>query len=122
MTAFGARARPVGRHGIFLMLLILLLVGAATAPEFRTAENIANVLKQSAALGVLAIGQNFVIVGGMIDLSVGQLAGLVRRAQRRPHARPPGADSARASCSRWPLAPGWARSTAGSTTVCASIR
>jgi ribose/xylose/arabinose/galactoside ABC-type transport system permease subunit len=77
MTAFGARARPVGRHGIFLMLLILLLVGAATAPEFRTAGNIANVLKQSAALGVLAIGQNFVIVGGMIDLSVGQLAGLV---------------------------------------------
>ena len=77
MTAFGARARPFGRHGIFLMLLILLLVGAATAPEFRTAANIANVLKQSAALGVLAIGQNFVIVGGMIDLSVGQLAGLV---------------------------------------------
>jgi ribose/xylose/arabinose/galactoside ABC-type transport system permease subunit len=77
MTALAARARPFGRHGIFLMLLILLLVGAATAPEFRTAENIANVLKQSAALGVLAIGQNFVIVGGMIDLSVGQLAGLV---------------------------------------------
>jgi ribose/xylose/arabinose/galactoside ABC-type transport system permease subunit len=77
MTALAARARPFGRHGIFLLLLILLLVGAATAPEFRTAENIANVLKQSAALGVLAIGQNFVIVGGMIDLSVGQLAGLV---------------------------------------------
>ena len=77
MTALAARARPFGRHGIFLMLLILLLVGAATAPEFRTAENVANVLKQSAALGVLAIGQNFVIVGGMIDLSVGQLAGLV---------------------------------------------
>jgi ribose/xylose/arabinose/galactoside ABC-type transport system permease subunit len=77
MSAFGARARPLGRHGIFLMLLILLLVGAVTAPEFRTAENLANVLKQSAALGVLAIGQNFVIVGGMIDLSVGQLAGLV---------------------------------------------
>jgi ribose/xylose/arabinose/galactoside ABC-type transport system permease subunit len=77
MTALAARARPFGRHGIFLLLLLLLLVGAATAPEFRTAENIANVLKQSAALGVLAIGQNFVIVGGMIDLSVGQLAGLV---------------------------------------------
>jgi ribose/xylose/arabinose/galactoside ABC-type transport system permease subunit len=77
MSALAARARPSGRHGIFLLLLILLLVGAATAPEFRTAENIANVLKQSAALGVLALGQNFVIVGGMIDLSVGQLAGLV---------------------------------------------
>jgi ribose/xylose/arabinose/galactoside ABC-type transport system permease subunit len=77
MNAIAARTRPFGRHGIFLLLLVLLLVGAATAPEFRTAENIANVLKQSAALGVLAIGQNFVIVGGMLDLSVGQLAGLV---------------------------------------------
>jgi ribose/xylose/arabinose/galactoside ABC-type transport system permease subunit len=53
------------------------VVGAASSPEFRTPENVANVLKQSAALGVLAIGQSFVIVGGMIDLSVGQLAGLI---------------------------------------------
>jgi ribose/xylose/arabinose/galactoside ABC-type transport system permease subunit len=77
MTALVARARPLGRHGIFILLLILAMVGAAAAPEFRTPENVANVLKQSAALGVLAVGQSFVIVGGMIDLSVGQLAGLI---------------------------------------------
>jgi len=68
MTALVARARPLGRHGIFILLLILAMVGAAAAPEFRTPENVANVLKQSAALGVLAVGQSFVIVGGMIDL------------------------------------------------------
>jgi ribose/xylose/arabinose/galactoside ABC-type transport system permease subunit len=77
MTAFGARARPLGRHGIFILLLVLLVLGMAAAPEFRTTANLANVLKQSAALGILALGQSFVIVGGMIDLSVGQLAGLV---------------------------------------------
>jgi len=77
MTALVARARPLGRHGIFILLLILAMVGAAAAPEFRTPENVANVLKQSAALGVLAVGQSFVIAGGMIDLSVGQLAGLI---------------------------------------------
>jgi ribose transport system permease protein len=77
MTALVARARPLGHHGIFALLLILAVVGAASSPEFRTPENVANVLKQSAALGVLAIGQSFVIVGGMIDLSVGQLAGLI---------------------------------------------
>ena len=77
MTALVARARPLSRHGIFILLLILAMVGAAAAPEFRTPENVANVLKQSAALGVLAVGQSFVIVGGMIDLSVGQLAGLI---------------------------------------------
>jgi ribose transport system permease protein len=77
MTALGARARPLGRHGIFALLLLLLAVGAASSPEFRTPANVANVLNQSAALGILAVGQSFVIVGGMIDLSVGQLAGLV---------------------------------------------
>ena len=77
MTAFGTRARPLGRHGIFILLLALVVLGAAFAPEFLTSANLANVLKQSAALGILAVGQNFVIVGGMIDLSVGQLAGLV---------------------------------------------
>jgi ribose transport system permease protein len=77
MTALGIRARPLGRHGIFILLLVLLALGAAAAPEFRTSANLANVLRQSAALGILAVGQSFVIVGGMIDLSVGQLAGLV---------------------------------------------
>ena len=33
-------------------------------------------LTQAAALGLVAIGQTFVIVGGLIDLSVGQLLGL----------------------------------------------
>jgi ribose/xylose/arabinose/galactoside ABC-type transport system permease subunit len=77
MTALGMRARPLGRHGIFILLLALVALGAAFAPEFWTPANLANVLKQSAALGILAVGQNFVIVGGMIDLSVGQLTGLV---------------------------------------------
>ena len=77
MMALGARARPLRHYGIFALLLLLLAVGAASSPEFRTPENLANVLKQSAALGVLAVGQSFVIAGGMIDLSVGQLAGLV---------------------------------------------
>jgi ribose/xylose/arabinose/galactoside ABC-type transport system permease subunit len=77
MTALAARARPLGQYGIFLLLVVLVIIGAGAAPEFRTPENVANVLKQSAALGVLAIGQSFVIVGGMIDLSAGQLAGLV---------------------------------------------
>ena len=46
-------------------------------PGFATADNLANVLTQSAALGLVAIGQTFVIIGGLIDLSVGQLLGLV---------------------------------------------
>jgi ribose/xylose/arabinose/galactoside ABC-type transport system permease subunit len=36
-----------------------------------------NILEQSAALAILAMGQAVVVAGGMIDLSVGQLVGLV---------------------------------------------
>jgi len=76
LSALAGRARPAGRFGILALLLALLAVGASVE-EFRSAANLANVLKQSAALGILALGQSFVIAGGMIDLSVGQLAGLV---------------------------------------------
>jgi ribose/xylose/arabinose/galactoside ABC-type transport system permease subunit len=46
-------------------------------PQFRTGANVANILQQSATLAILALGQAFVIAGGMIDLSVGQLVGLI---------------------------------------------
>jgi ribose/xylose/arabinose/galactoside ABC-type transport system permease subunit len=57
-------------------LLVLAGFGSATIPQFRTFANIMNVLEQSATLAFLAIGQAFVIAGGLIDLSVGQLVGL----------------------------------------------
>jgi ribose/xylose/arabinose/galactoside ABC-type transport system permease subunit len=58
-------------------LLAVLLAGLLTVPAFRAPGNLLNVLEQSAALAILALGQSFVIAGGMIDLSVGQLVGLV---------------------------------------------
>jgi ribose/xylose/arabinose/galactoside ABC-type transport system permease subunit len=66
----------IARTGIYWLLFVLLAAALAAIPEFRTAENLANVLIQSAPLGVLAVGQTLVIVAGLIDLSVGQLAGL----------------------------------------------
>lgn len=62
---------------IWLALLALVLVGLAFVPQFRTGSNIANVFQQSATLAILSLGQAFVIAGGMIDLSVGQLVGLI---------------------------------------------
>lgn len=41
--------------------------------SFLTSTNIQNVIEQSAALGILAIGQSFLLVGGQLDLSVGSL-------------------------------------------------
>nr|WP_295467027.1 ABC transporter permease [Mesorhizobium sp.] len=62
---------------IYWALIALILIGVATGPQFRTLSNLANILDQSAVLAVLALGQAFVIAGGMIDLSVGQLVGLI---------------------------------------------
>ena len=67
----------LGRQAIYGLLLALVAYAAAAIPAFRTADNVANVLTQAAALGFVAIGQTFVIVAGLIDLSVGQLLGLV---------------------------------------------
>jgi ribose/xylose/arabinose/galactoside ABC-type transport system permease subunit len=72
-----AAASLLGRRAIFGLVLAVLVFAAATIPAFRTAENLANVATQAAALGLVALGQTFVIVGGWIDLSVGQLLGLI---------------------------------------------
>jgi ribose/xylose/arabinose/galactoside ABC-type transport system permease subunit len=58
-------------------LIALVLIGLVAVPSFRHPDNLVNVLDQSAALAILALGQSFVIAGGLIDLSVGQLVGLV---------------------------------------------
>jgi ribose/xylose/arabinose/galactoside ABC-type transport system permease subunit len=63
--------------GIWLLLLVASLAAAIAIPAFRDPANLANILRQSSVLGIIAIGQTFVIAAGMIDLSVGMIAGLV---------------------------------------------
>lgn len=65
------------RRGIWIALAAATLLLAAAIPAFRDPANLANIIRQSAVLGVLAIGQTFVIVAGLIDLSVGMATGLV---------------------------------------------
>lgn len=65
------------RDGIFVLLGAGLVLAALTIPAFRDPANLANVVRQAGVLGILAIGQTFVITAGMIDLSIGMIAGLV---------------------------------------------
>jgi len=65
----------------------LFVVLALSSSAFLTQTNIANILDQQAALGIIACGMTLVIVGGGFDLSVGAifaisgvLAGLVANA------------------------------------------
>lgn len=55
-------------------LALLCMVLSVIAPNFLTAGNLRNVLWQVTAIGIIAIGQTFVILTGGIDLSVGGIA------------------------------------------------
>lgn len=71
-------AEPVRRNlGLTAVLAALVVIGVISAPDrFLTSGNILNVLTQASAIGVIAIGMTFVIIGGGIDLSVGALTAL----------------------------------------------
>lgn len=67
-----------GRNlGLVLALLLIIAVGAATAPDtFFAVSNMLTVLRQASIVGVVSIGMTLVIIAGGIDLSVGSVLGL----------------------------------------------
>ncbi|AYY15432.1 ABC transporter permease [Actinobacteria bacterium YIM 96077] len=67
-----------GRNlGLVLALLIVVVIGVATAPDrFPTVDNTLTILRFASALGVVSIGMTFVIAAGHIDLSVGAIMAL----------------------------------------------
>jgi ribose transport system permease protein len=71
------RRLDLSTTGIWVLLAAAVAMAAIGLPRFREPENLANIVRQSSALGMLAIGQTFVIMAGLIDLSVGMAAGLV---------------------------------------------
>jgi ribose transport system permease protein len=68
----------VGRNlGLVVALLILCLVGVATAgQQFASVDNALTILRLAAVIGVVSVGMTFVITGGGIDLSVGAIVAL----------------------------------------------
>lgn len=68
-------------HPLFLALMVivaLLVVGELVSPGFARGDQIMRLLVVSAILGIVAAGQNLVIIGGRegIDLSVGAMISL----------------------------------------------
>ncbi|RYE10073.1 MAG: ABC transporter permease [Hyphomicrobiales bacterium] len=76
-VARAPRRLALDRDGIFVLLAATVVTAALAIPAFRDPANLANVIRQAGVLGILAIGQTFVITAGMIDLSIGMIAGLV---------------------------------------------
>ena len=69
----------IAQSGLAAWIIVALLVVGLTIADpagFWTARNIANVLTACVVLGLVAVGQNLVVLTGGIDLSVGSLASL----------------------------------------------
>lgn len=71
-TQFNIQAlrNVLGQYGIHVALILLIVVSALISPVFLSSQNIANMLLQVAPLGIVIIGQAFVIIVRGLDLSV----------------------------------------------------
>ena len=59
-----------------LIIIALFLLASFLTPNFTSAYNLTNLLKQGAIVGVLAVAQTLIIITGGIDISGGAIAGL----------------------------------------------
>jgi len=60
-----------GEYSIIIITVVIFIVAGLIAPRFLTAANVLLVLRQTAIIGVIALGMTFVIITGGIDLSAG---------------------------------------------------
>lgn len=63
-------------QGLLLMALLIGIYFTASSPYFLSLSNALNIGATSAALGVMAIAQTYLIISGGIDISVGSVVGL----------------------------------------------
>jgi rhamnose transport system permease protein len=68
----------LARHEVILLLVLVaeILLFNTLGRRFLTADNVANIVRQSVEIGLLALVMTPVILTGGIDLSVGSLLGL----------------------------------------------
>ena len=65
------------RFAIWIILLALMLIAIVRSPQVLNAQYLSTQLKQYAPLGVVAVGQTFVLLAAGIDLSVASVMALM---------------------------------------------
>jgi ribose/xylose/arabinose/galactoside ABC-type transport system permease subunit len=63
----------LSKYGIHIFLVLLIVISGIVSPAFLSANNISNMLLQAAPLGIVVIGQAFVIILRGLDLSVASI-------------------------------------------------
>lgn len=76
VTPKSQRRSIIMRFNLLFIFIALFVVASVSAPQFLTAQNMANLLQQSSLTGIVAIGMTVVILTSGIDLSVGSVAAL----------------------------------------------
>lgn len=75
------------QRAVYVLLVLLVLVGFASTPAFRSSENLISVLRSVSLVGIAALGVAFVtLAGSFVDLSVAAIvsvAGVVTLAVAR---------------------------------------
>lgn len=64
------------KFGIATVLAVVWTLAAIATPRFANLDNLASVLRQSAFVGVAAVGMTIAIIAGTFDLSVGSVQAL----------------------------------------------
>ena len=74
---FRTRAAAILRsQGVLIGLVLIIVVASVMEPAFLTAGNLLNILRQSAAIGIVSLGVTFVMMTGGMDLAVGSIVSL----------------------------------------------
>ena len=68
--------RVLARNDVYVILVVLAALASLVSPQFLTPGNLSNLLTQSAALGIISVGQFAVVVAGGFDLSVAAVMAL----------------------------------------------
>ena len=66
----------LARYAIILALVLLVIVFWSSSDTFFTENNIFNIFKQVAVVGIVSVGMTMVLLTGGIDLSVGSTIGV----------------------------------------------
>jgi ribose transport system permease protein len=71
------RLRLLRQSGLLWALVALCVIATLSSPSFLQWDNLINVAREAALIGIVGIGMTFVILTAGIDLSVGAIVGVV---------------------------------------------
>ena len=64
------------QYSLVLILIAMVIICSFLSPNFLSAKNLTNILKQVSIVTICAFAQGMIIICGHIDLSIGYLAGM----------------------------------------------